>query len=343
MAHTMPVHVAGKLVLCGFLLASVLFSHGSVSAQDKRVNRLTISYPSISGAQAVLWIAKETGIFQKNGLDVDLVYVAGGPRSMAAMLSGQLQVIGTGGNSLVAANLKGAKDAVIIATTYNTLVFSLMTRPEIKEPKDLKGRSFGVTGLGSLSDFTLRTLLRKWGLDPTRDVVVRPLGGYPEILASMQSGMIDGGVFSPPSNIRAQALGYWEFVDAGSTGIEYAATCYATTRRFIRDRRETVAQFMRSLTEAIHRFKTDKASSLRVMQQYTKTRDPEVLEETYRVYAGRYLPRAPYPRLNGVKTIIDSFADTIIPEAKGVGPESFVDASFVQELEKSGWIARLYQ
>lgn len=88
-------------------------------------NQLTISYPSISGAQAVLWIAKETGIFQKNGLDVDLVYVAGGPRSMAAMLSGQLQVIGTGGNSLVAANLKGAKDAVIIATTYNTLVFPL--------------------------------------------------------------------------------------------------------------------------------------------------------------------------------------------------------------------------
>ena len=326
-----------------FILACFLFSYCSVLAQDKKLDHLTISYPSISGAQAVLWIAKETGIFQKNGLDVDLVYIAGGPRSMAAMLSGQLQVIGTGGNSLVAANLKGAKDAVLIATTYNTLVFSLMTRAELKEPKDLKARSFGVTGLGSLSDFTLRTLLRKWGLDPTRDVVVRPLGGYPEILASMQSGMIDGGVFSPPSNLRAQALGYREFMDAGSAGIEYAATCYATTRRFIRDRRETVAQFMRSLTEAIHRFKTDKAGSLRIMQQYTKTREPEVLEETYRVYALRYLPRAPYPTLNGVKTIIDSFADTIMPEAKGVGPDAFVDLSFVQELDKSGWIGRLYQ
>jgi ABC-type nitrate/sulfonate/bicarbonate transport system substrate-binding protein len=262
---------------------------------------------------------------------------------MAALLSGQLQIIGTGGNSLVAANLKGAKDAVIIATTYNTLVFSLMTRANLKEPKELRGKSLGVTGLGSLSDFTLRTLLRKWGLDPTRDVIIRPMGGYPEILASMQSGMIDGGVFSPPSNIRAQALGFREFMDAGSMGIEYAATCYATTRRFIRDRRETVAQTMRSLIEAIHRFKTDKAGSLRIMQQYTKTRDPEVLEETYRVYAVRYLPRAPYPRLNGVKTILESFADTIMPEARGVGPEALVDASFVQELEKSGWIARLYQ
>jgi hypothetical protein len=100
---------------------------------------------------------------------------------------------------------------------------------------------------------------------------------------------------------------------------------------------------MRSLTEAIHRFKTDKAVSLKIMGQYTKTRDPTVLEETYRVYALRYLPRAPYPTQNGVKAILESFADTILPEARGVDPETFVDASFVQELETSGWIARLYQ
>lgn len=332
-----------KIGLSGLFLAAVLLSCCFVFAQDKKLNHLTISYPSISGAQAVLWIAKETGIFRKNGLDVDLVYITGGPRSMAALLSGQLQVIGTGGNALVAANLRGAKDAVLIATTYNTLVFSLMTRADLKDPKDLKGKSFGVTTFGSLSDFTLRTLLRRWGLDPTRDVVVRPMGGYPEILASMQSGMLDGGVFSPPSNLTAQTLGFREFIDAGSTGIEFASTCYGTTRRFIRDQRETVAQFMRSLTEAIHRFKTDKAVSLKIMGQYTKTRDPTVLEETYRVYALRYLPRAPYPTQNGVKAILESFADTILPEARGVDPETFVDASFVQELETSGWIARLYQ
>jgi NitT/TauT family transport system substrate-binding protein len=332
-----------KIGLSGLFLAAVLLSRCFVFAQDKKLNHLTISYPSISGAQAVLWIAKETGIFRKNGLDVDLVYITGGPRSMAALLSGQLQVIGTGGNALVAANLRGAKDAVLIATTYNTLVFSLMTRADLKDPKDLKGKSFGVTTLGSLSDFTLRTLLRRWGLDPTRDVVVRPMGGYPEILASMQSGMLDGGVFSPPSNLTAQTLGFREFIDAGSTGIEFASTCYGTTRRFIRDQRETVAQFMRSLTEAIHRFKTDKAVSLKIMGQYTKTRDSAALEETYRVYALRYLPRAPYPTQNGVKSILESFAETIMPEAKGADPEAFVDTSFVQELDKSGWIARLYQ
>lgn len=332
-----------KLGFSGISLAWVLFISCAASAQDKKLNHLTISYPSISGAQAVLWVAKETGIFHKNALDVDLVYIGGGPRSMAALLSGQLQIIGTGGNSLIAAHLKGAKDTVIIGTTYNTLVFSLMTRADLKEPKDLRGKIFGVTGLGSLSDFTLRTLLRRWGLDPARDVIIRPLGGYPEILAAMQSGVVDGGVFSPPSNIKAQAIGFREFIDAGSLGIEYASTCYATSRRFIRERRETVAQFMRSLTEAIHRFKTDKSGALKIMQQYTKTRDPEALEETYRVYALRYLPRAPYPTLNGVKTILESFADSIMPEARGAGPEAFVDLSFMQELEKSGWIARLYQ
>jgi ABC-type nitrate/sulfonate/bicarbonate transport system substrate-binding protein len=195
-------------------LFAFLLSPGVVFAQEKKLNHLTISYPSISGAQAVLWIAKEMGLFKKNGLDVDLVYIGGGPRSMAALLSGQLQIIGTGGNSLVAANLNGAKDAVLIATTYNTLVFSLMTRATLKEPKDLKGRSLGVTGFGSLSDFTLRTLLKKSGLDPTRDVVIRPMGGYPEIVASMQSGSLDGGIISPPTNIKAQELGFRELIDA---------------------------------------------------------------------------------------------------------------------------------
>jgi ABC-type nitrate/sulfonate/bicarbonate transport system substrate-binding protein len=326
------------LFFVGLLLSPAFFS-----AQEKKPSHLTISYPSISGAQAVLWIAKETNIFRDNGLDVDLVYIGGGPRSMATLLSGQLQVIGTGGNSLVAANLQGAKDAVLIATTYNTLGFSLMTRANLKEPRDLKGKTLGVTGLGSLTDFTLRTLLRKWALDPARDVVIRPMGGYPEILTGLQSGMLDGGVFSPPSNLNAQVLGYREFIDAGSIGIEYASTCYGTTRRFIREHRETVAQFMRALTAAIHRFKTDKAGSLKVMQQYIKNRDPKILEETYRVYALKYLPKAPYPTRSGVKTILDSFAESTIPDAKKAEPEAFVDISFVQELEKSGWIDRLYQ
>jgi NitT/TauT family transport system substrate-binding protein len=331
-----------KIALAGLILLAHLASYALVFAQETKRNHLTVSYPSISGAQAVLWVAKETGVFSKNGLDLDLVYIAGGPRSMAALLSGQLQIIGTGGNSLVAANLNGAKDAVLIATTYNTLVFSLMTRDNLKEPKDLKGKSLGVTGFGSLSDFTLRTLLKRSGLDPTRDVVVRPMGGYPEILASMQSGALDGGVISPPMNLKALELGFRELIDAGSIGFEYASTCYGTTRPFIRDRRETVAQFTRSITEAIHRFKTDKAGSLKIIQQYTKTRDPAVLEETYRVYAQKYLPRAPYPTLNGVKAILDSLGDNIAA-AKTAQPEAFVDMSFVQELEKNGTIARLYQ
>jgi NitT/TauT family transport system substrate-binding protein len=329
--------------IAAVLFSLLLISASALRAQDKKPAHLVISYPSISGAQAVLWIAKETGIFRDNGLDVDLVYIAGGPRSMAALLSGQLQVIGTGGNSLVAANLNGAKDAVLIATTYNTLVFSLMTRAALKDPNDLKGRTFGVTGLGSLSDFTLRTLLRRWGLDPVKDVAVRPMGGYPEILTGLQSGMLDGGVFSPPANLNAQALGYREFADAGSMGIEYASTCYGTSRRFIREHRETVARFMRALTAAIHRFKTDKSGSIRIMQQYIKNRDPKVLEETYSVYALQYLPKAPYPTRNGVKTILDAFAESNMPEAKKAEPEAFVDVSFVQELDKSGWIDRLYQ
>ena len=314
----------------------------SVSAQDAKLGKITISYPAISASQAVLWIAKETGMFRKSGLDVDLIYVSGGPRAMAGLLSGQLQIIGTGGNALVAANLQGARDAVLIATTYNTLIFYLMTQAELKEPKDLKGKTLGVSGHGSLTDFTARYLLKRWGLKVDQDVAIRALGGLPEVLAAMKSGVVDGGVLSPPGNLQAQALGFREFADAGSAGLEYAQTGYATMKPFIRQRRDTVAAFVRALTEAIHYFKTNKQSSLNIIQQYTRVQDPKILEETYRVYALRYLPKAPYATANGVKTILESLIENQ-PGVKTAKPEEFIDASFVQELDKMGWIERIYR
>ena len=332
----MSVAISTCLALLCLLLCAV-----PAGAQDK-TSKLTVSYPTASASQAVMWVAKDAGIFRKHQLDVELVYLSGGPRSMASLLSGQIQIIGTGGNSLVAANLKGAKDAVLIATTYNTLIFSLMTRADIKEPKDLKGKIIGVSVLGSLSDFTLRTLLKKWSIDANREVAIRPIGGIPEILGAMLAKVLDGGVLSPPSNLRAEALGFREFADAGTLDIEYASTCYATTRRFIREKREVVGHFIRALIEAIHFMKTDKSGAVGIIQKYTKVQEPRVLEETYRAYALRYLVKAPYPTATGVATILESLISSI-PEAKDAVPEQFIDASFLHDLDKSGWIDRLYR
>jgi NitT/TauT family transport system substrate-binding protein len=323
------------------LLMALILCTFPVTAQEKP-SKLTVSYPTASASQAVMWVAKDTGIFRQHQLDVDLVYLSGGPRSMASLLSGQIQIIGTGGNSLVAANLKGAKDAVLIATTYNTLVFSLMTRSDIKEPRDLRSKIIGVSAFGSLSDFTLRTLLKKWSIDANREVAIRPIGGIPEILGAMQARILDGGVLSPPSNLRAESLGFREFADAGTLDIEYASTCYATTRRFIREKRETVDRFVRSLIEAIHFLKTDKVGAIGIMQKYTKVQEPKILAETYRAYALRYLAKAPYPTAAGVATILESMLGSVA-EAKDATPEQFIDASFVQDLDKSGWIDRLYR
>ena len=123
-------------------------------------HKVRMSFAAISGAVAPIWIAKDLGFFEKNGLDVDPgVDSKRSSGRFRALLSGEMPIINTGANSAIAANLGGTKEPVVIATFYNTLVFSLVGKPDITNITGLKGKVLGVTQLGSLSDFTARLVL----------------------------------------------------------------------------------------------------------------------------------------------------------------------------------------
>ena len=175
---------------------SLLLPTGRALSPPRHALKVRMSFAAISGAVAPIWLAKDLGLFEKNGLDVDPVLIQSGPRSVSALLSGDMPIINTGANSAIAANLGGTKEPVVIATFYNTLVFSVIGKPDIANIAGLKGKVLGFTQAGSLSDFTARLVLAQAGLAPQRDVTLLPTGDYNGMVVSLSKGLIDAGVIS---------------------------------------------------------------------------------------------------------------------------------------------------
>jgi NitT/TauT family transport system substrate-binding protein len=312
------------------LVVSILFFSvtrtGPVDAES-----ITIAYSAISGAMAPLWVAQDESLFKSNGLDVQLLYIGGGSVATSALLAGDVQFVRLGANAVIQASLMGA-ELKIIANTINTLVFSLMVKPEIKSPSDLKGRRIGLTNRGGSTDFALDLALRKWRLERGRDVMIFYTGGMPQLLGALTSGQLDGGVISPPTNLRALKLGLKELVDFGDLGIMYLNSPLATTNSFIKTHRDVVLRLLRSYCQGIQRVRTDRRTAIRVLAKYTKVQDPDILAELYRIYGVKFLEPVPYVSLEGVDAVLRSLGkDVELTKAS-----DFIDNTLLRELEQEG-------
>jgi ABC-type nitrate/sulfonate/bicarbonate transport system substrate-binding protein len=297
-----------------------------------------VAYSAISGAMSPLWVAQEGGFFKRESLDVDLLYIAGGSLLIQSMLSGDVPLTYGPSVPVINGSLRGA-DLVFIANTGNALIFSVMARPEIKAPADLKGKKVGVTRLGGSTDWALDFALRKWGLERGRDVAVLQSGGMPEGLAGLTSGAWDAAVLSPPTNFRAKKIGMNELVDVGQLGTVFPNTPVATARSYIRANRDVVLRFLRGFNQGLHRLRTDKDFSIKVLSKYTKVADPEILSELYQTYGVKYTgDRIPYVRAEGIETILRRIEPKEVKDAR---PGDFIDNGLLQELEKSGWFRAL--
>jgi NitT/TauT family transport system substrate-binding protein len=315
------------------LLAAIFFYPASTQAESIR-----LAYSSISGAMAPLWVAQDYGYFRRHGLEVQLLYIGGGSVATQALLGGDVQFVRLGANAIVQASLRGAS-IKMIGNTINTLVFSLMARPEIQTAKDLKGRKIGLTRLGGSTDFALDLALKKWGLRRGADVAVLQTGGMPQLLGAITGGVVDAGVVSPPTNLSAAKLGLKELVDFGEIGIVYPNSPLATAQVFLEKNRGTALRMLRAYCEGIHRVRTDKEGTLKVLARYTKVHDAEILAELYRIYGVKYLEPIPRVRLDAVDEVLRSE----VKAAAGVKANDFVDNSLVAELEQQGLFQTLYR
>jgi len=289
---------------------------------------LRIAYSSISGAMLPLWVAKDKKLFEKHGVDVEVTYIRG--VAIEALLAGEVQFVRASPPAVVRSTLRGA-DLAIIANTINVAVFSMMTKPELRKPEDLKGKKIGVTNLGDSPDLVLSLLLERWGLQRNKDVTILGIrGGMPELLISVAKGFVDGGMISAPSNLRGIKMGLRELVDAADYGIPYVNSPLSTRRSFIKSSRDTVLRILRAYYEGVQETRNDKHSALKILAKYVRVDDPEILAEVYRSYGQNHLQKSISVDLEGVKGLLKGLGS----EAAGANPSSFVDASLVQELEK---------
>jgi NitT/TauT family transport system substrate-binding protein len=318
-------------ILAAFIL---LLLHSPLHAQNKRI---AVAYSAISATQSAFYLAKDTNIFEKHGLYVDPVYVAGGSRVAQAMIAGEFAVALAGGN-IVYANLAGG-DIVTIGGVVNVPSFYLFVQPSIKGQEGLKGKALGITRYGASTDFTLRYLLKKWGLEPDRDVKVIQMGGQPEILAGMQAGVIHGGILSSPGNFKAQKAGFVMIANFAKMGLDYPTTSLVSTRSTLKADRDTVKRFMMAYSEGVDRLFRDKELAMKVIGKWTRTQERDALESSYE-YATNFIERPPRLPYKAIETILAQAAETD-PKAKGRKAEEFIDSGIYNELEKSGYFKSL--
>ena len=192
---------------------------------------------------------------------------------------------------VINASLRGA-DLVLIGNTGNSLVFSVMSRPEIKQPAQLRGKKVGVTRLGGSTDWALDAALKHWNIERGQIAVIQT-GGMPQLLGALSAGAVDAGVLSPPTSILALKMGMRELVDFADTGIVYAASPVATTQSVLSKQRDLAVRFVRAYSEGIHRVTTDPEGTMKIVAKYTKEKDPAVLAELYRIYGVKHLDKIP--------------------------------------------------
>ena len=301
--------------------------------------KLRVAYAAITAAFSIPWLAKDAGIYHRHGLDVELVYIASGSRAVQTLVGGGIDIACIGGPAGVDAKLAGA-DTVYVAIPVNRVLVFTVAAPQIQRIEDMRGKSIGVTRIGTVTDFFTRIYLRQNNLVPDKDVMIRQAGGLPEIVAALKAGQIHGGTFGFPSVLHAKAAGFRVLVDYNTAGYRYPLSTVIVTQKLLRAQESAVRRFLEAHIEAVHRFKTDPEVAMGVIGKYTQTTDRSMLEETQRVYATA-LERVPYPDLESMKLGLTQVAETN-PRVRSVDPKEFVDGRLLREIEASGFVKRLY-
>jgi NitT/TauT family transport system substrate-binding protein len=328
-----------KRLFVTLLLASLWVVPAALYAQTRTLKKVQVGVPAISMGNIIIYFTKEAKIFEKYGLDVDPVAVAGSGIASKALIAGSVLISPIATPTVMTAVLAGS-DMVILAHTMPGVIQSLVVRPDIKRDEDLKGKTIGVTTFGSLTDFLVKYLARQKGLNAVKDFALLQIGTDSDRFLALQQGKIHGATLSHPNFIFAQRAGFhvlWDFFKE----VDYPWSEIATTRSQIKQDRDLVMRYMRAHLEGIARFKQEPDLGKRVIKKMLRLDDDSIAQESWELFA-KHRIAAPYPNIKGLKTSYEYVAATR-PEVWKHKPDEFVDASFVEELDKSGFIKKLYE
>jgi NitT/TauT family transport system substrate-binding protein len=316
----------------------VLFVVAPLShAQEK----LTVSYSSVDAPSANWYIAQEKDLYKKYGLDVDSIFIPASSTNVAVLVAGQLKFGNGTGGTIASAAVSGAP-LVAVACFMNTLPYELIVQDSIKTAQQLKGKSVGISRIGSSSDVIARVFLRNLGLEPDKDVAIIQVGGGGERAAAFRTGRI--AAFPAPPGVLHLTKGMPQRVLISTADFQkpypFPYICGTTTKSYLANNRPTVKRLVMALTEGVQFFQTRKEESKKILAKYSRQNDPAYLEAAWEINA-KLFDRVPYVGREGM--------DIQVKEAVARKPgaslkvDDIVDDSIVAELEKEGFIDKLYK
>src|SRR5512145_3153912 len=337
--HAMKLYGPSMLITISSLGLVFGMTNLVPAAQAAELEKLNVCYSSIAATSITTWVPYEAGIYKKYGLDVRIVYVAGA-QAITTLISGDTQIVQGSGAAVALSRLSGS-DLTVIGTTINVIPMSLVTTPDITAAQDLKGKTYGVSRFGSLTDLGLKRAVAELGLDPEKDIKMIQTGGVPENLLFMQQGVIKGGLISSPTLEKAKELGYREFMNLANLKYRYPGTALVTTDSFIRSRPQTVNRFLKATLEGIKYAKANPDVTIRVLGKYTRNTDTRILTSAFKSYVLGYIRNIPTVTLSEMEAVMEDIA-TRNPKAKGVDARQFYDPAPLEQLAKEGFIRELY-
>jgi NitT/TauT family transport system substrate-binding protein len=284
------------------------------------------------------FVPREARLWQKYGIDPRVVIFDAGSILAQAALSGEVKISVSSGPATIASRSQGA-DSVIVAAFVNTLPYSVVAAKGITKWEQLRGKKIAISRFGSGTDTAIRLVLKKFGLDPVKDLTIVQLGTQPTRVQALAAGAIDATIVSPPLDITAKKQGYQILVNIAELGIPYPQQVIETTDRFVREKPQTVKSFLKGFIEGVRYVATHKDESKKIITKYLKTADPEILEATYQSYL-QVTDYTGYPNLEGMRNALDEVAQRV-PAAKSKKPEDFVNTRFLKELEAEGFLNQL--
>ena len=324
------LRVAGCLP---FLIATTF---GSVTAQEK----LRVAYTVIAPTQATLWTAKELGLFDKHGLDVELVLLVGAPLAVTALVSGETPIVHAGASGVITSNLQGS-GAVLVAGGANRFPYVLFVTDEIKRVEDLRGKKFGVSRIGSADNAAAITVFNRLGIKENEVTYVQA-GSIPARLAAMQTNALQATLLQAPETLKAKEIGLRALLDFTKLDVEWQQNGVAATRDYIKKRPDTIRRFIRAFVEGSHYNLTNPKGAQKILQKYLAIKDDKSVQESYNEIVAKLTLKVPYPTERGIQLYLDQLKITN-PKAAQAKPSDFTDVRFLKELESSGYFDKLYR
>jgi len=321
--------------LAALVLAAVL---AGLCNPGYAADKIRIGYTSPGPQHGLLWLGDTAGLFKKNNLDLEIIYMPGNI-SAPSLMAGEIQFGQMTGALMSPVRLQGG-DPVMLVSVQELLDDRLLARPNISRGEDLKGKRIAISRFGAASHMRVLNILPRFGLSE-KDVTFLQIGDTPARIIALVGNAADASSFSPPDHLAPQLAGMRTLLNMADLNIYYQGTGLVSTQRYIAKNREITRRMVKTYIDAIHIVRTNPELTKQAFVKYRKTKDPKQLEDAYQTLREIVKPK-PYPNLESFKTIFKDVADRI-PAAKTANAREFVDVSFIEEFDKTGYIDGLYK